>query len=148
MAILKKSDILKGIENVEKVTVEELGGEIYLRPLSQAEVNDVGEIEAAAMGTFETNEKSRRTKRQKNTSSDVSSTGKVNLAKTTKANNAAKVRTVALSLNNSKYPEGWDEEEVAQIPAKSFKIMYEKVREISGMDDEDLDDEVEDFPEN
>ena len=41
MVVVKKSDILKGIKKIEKVKLEALdGGEMYLRPLSQAEINE------------------------------------------------------------------------------------------------------------
>ena len=58
MVVVKKSDILKGVKKIEKVKIDALSGdEMYLRPLSQAEINEVDEIEAKAMGIFETNEK-------------------------------------------------------------------------------------------
>ena len=40
MVVVKKSDILKGVKKIEKVKIDALSGdEMYLRPLSQAEIN-------------------------------------------------------------------------------------------------------------
>ena len=52
MAVLSKSDILLGIDSPRKVEIKQLNGEIWLRPLSSAEVNEVLNIEAQGMGTF------------------------------------------------------------------------------------------------
>ena len=61
MVVVKKSDILKGVKKIEKVKIDALDGdEMYLRPLSQAEINEVDEIEAKAMGIFETNVRDQR----------------------------------------------------------------------------------------
>ena len=77
MVVVKKSDILKGVKKIEKVKIDALSGdEMYLRPLSQAEINEVDEIEAKAMGIFETNETAHRGRRQK-PKSVVESKGKI-----------------------------------------------------------------------
>lgn len=82
MVVVKKSDILKGVKKIEKVKIEALDGdEMYLRPLSQAEINEVDEIEAKAMGIFETNETAQRGRRQK-PKSVVESRGKISRAST------------------------------------------------------------------
>lgn len=142
MALLKKTDILEGINKAEKYEIKSLNGELYLRPLSQAEWNSIDEIEAKAIGTFETHEKARRGKRQ--TPSQIESKGTIQVAKTTLANQEARTKAVYLSLNNSQNEE-WSEDEANQLSRKAFNEIYEKVQEISGIT-ENIEDEVEDFP--
>ena len=71
MAILNKSDILLGIDSPRKVKIETLNGEIWLRPLSSAEVNEILNIEAEGLGTFQAS----------NIRGQTSTDGKMNLAK-------------------------------------------------------------------
>ena len=71
MSILSKSEILQGIDNPQKIQIQALNGEIWLRPLSSAEINEVQHIEAQGYGTFNA------TNRQNQTTTD----GKMNLAK-------------------------------------------------------------------
>lgn len=143
MVVVKKSDILNGIKKIEKVKLEALnGGEMYLRPLSQAEINEVDEIEAKAMGIFETNETAQRGRRQK-PKSVVESRGKINLELQQKAQHQAKTKAIFLSLDNEKNvgEEAWSETEIEQMPHKLFEELFEKVREISGIElhEDDVD---------
>ena len=104
--IIRISDIIDGTNKEEKYMIESLEGEVWLRPLSQKEINEISEIEAAAIGTFETNEKSNnRSARSRNIKSQLESKGKLSVLKTTQAQNQAKIKAVAYSLNNSKYDE-------------------------------------------
>ena len=60
MALLNKQKILSGVNEPEKVEIKALNGELWLRPLSGFELSEVEDIEAKAIGDFETNEKSQR----------------------------------------------------------------------------------------
>ena len=97
MTILKKSDILLGIDEPRQILIESLGGEIYLRPLSSAEVNKVVEIEAEGLGNFEASNLNRKT----------SATGKMNLKKMNEASAKAQYESIYLSINNPKNEDEW-----------------------------------------
>ena len=143
MVVVKKSDILSGIKKIEKVKLDALdGGEMYLRPLSQAEINEVDEIEAKAMGIFETNETAHRGRRQK-PKSVVESRGKINLDLQQKAQHQAKTKAIYMSLDNEKNvgEEAWTETDIGQMPHRLFEELFVNVRRISGIeiDEEDVD---------
>lgn len=148
MAILKKSDILNGIRKVEACKIESMDGYMYLRPLSQAEINQVDEIEAKAMGVFETNEKAQRGRRQK-PKSMVESRGKIYLDKQQKAAAQAQTKAIYLSLKNEKNTgnEEWSETDVEQMPHQVFVEVFSHVKKISGVD-EDTEEDVNNFPKN
>ena len=97
------------------------------------------------MGTFETNEKARRGYR-KTTSSDLTSIGKINLSKTGKAQSEAERYAVSHSLSCG--DEVYTSEEVGTLDGDVFYEIFEKVKEISGIEDVDMESEVEDFPED
>ena len=136
MTILKKSDILLGIDDPRKVTIESLGGEIYLRPLSSAEVNKVVEIEAEGFGNFEASNLNRKT----------SATGKMNLKKMNEATAKAQYEAIFLSINNDKNSEEWSKEELKSLRKDAVTELYEKVMEISGANTTESD--VKNFPED
>ena len=145
MVAVKKSDILKGVKKIEKVKIDALSGdEMYLRPLSQAEINEVDEIEAKAMGIFETNETAHRGRRQK-PKSVVESKGKINLELQQKAQHQAKTKAIFMSLDNEKNvgEEAWSETEIEQMPHKLFEELFSHVRRLSGI--ELSEDEVDTF---
>ena len=56
MGVLSKLDILNGINHLQKVEIESLGGEIYLRPLSESELQDLEMIESKALGVYESSQ--------------------------------------------------------------------------------------------
>ena len=97
MAILTKSDILQGINDPKKVEIEALNGELWLRPLSSAEIDEITNIEAQGYGTFNASS------RQKNTVAE----GKMNLPKMQEKSNEAKYAAIHKSINNDKYDEEW-----------------------------------------
>lgn len=141
--ILSKDAILAGAKKVEKVKIEALGGEIYLRPLTAGELHEIEAIEAKAMGTFETNEKSQRGRRQ-TTQSNVESKGKINLAKATQASAEANIRKLELSMNNDKCEDVWSKEDIESLESAAFNEILEKVNDLSGIDISKED--VENFP--
>ena len=59
MGLLRKEDILSGINHIQKVEIESLNGEIYLKPLSESQLNQLELIEAKAMGIYESTQKGR-----------------------------------------------------------------------------------------
>lgn len=150
--IIRISDIIDGTNKEEKYMIESLEGEVWLRPLSQKEINEISEIEAAAIGTFETNEKSNnRSARSRNIKSQLESKGKLSVLKTTQAQNQAKIKAVAYSLNNSKYDEEKEnitEEKLLEAPSNVIEEIYSKVQEISGLNNNNLESDVEEFPQD
>lgn len=140
MVVLTKSALLNGAKHAEKVELESVGGEIYLRPLTQAEVNVYESYVPQAMGTFETNEKRGRRK-----GTDINTSGKVNLAKTSSAQAEAEAYAVATSMTCK--DEEWTEEDVKGLDRVVFKEIFEHVKRLSGIEEEDLE-EIEEFLEN
>lgn len=136
MAILTKSDILKGIDDPREFTIESLGGEIYLRPLSSAELNEVTDIEAEGYGNFEATSKGSR---------NPNATGKMNLKKMNQATAKAKYHALYLSMNNPKNDE-WEMDEIKKLHGDQIDEIYEKVMELSGAETSKSD--ITNFPED
>ena len=136
MAILTKSDILQGINDPKKVEIEALNGELWLRPLSSAEIDEITNIEAQGYGTFNASS------RQKNTVAE----GKMNLPKMQEKSNEAKYAAIHKSINNDKYDEEWTLTELKQFNKKAINEIYEKVMDLSGV--EVTKGDVKNFPEN
>ena len=137
MALLTKSDILRGIDEPRKITIKTLGGEVYLRPLSSAELNDVTNIEAEAYGNIETTSKGKR---------DPNATSRVNLSKMNKATAQAKYKAIFISINNPKNEEPWTEEEIQRLHDDQVEELYDNVMEISGAGT--TKEDVKTFPED
>ena len=136
MAILTKSDILQGINSPKKIEIEALNGELWLRPLSSAEVNEILQIEAQGYGTFNASS------RQKNTVAE----GKMNLPKMQEKSAEAKYIAIHKSINNDKTSDEWTMEELKELGKKPIEELYEKVMDLSGVDVTEQD--VKNFPEN
>mgnify|MGYP003293950686 CR=1 FL=1 len=145
MPILTKDALLKGVKQTIEFELRTIKGSVLLRPLSQAEVENYNKITAKAMGTFETNEKAKRGFR-KQTSSDVTSVGKINFEKNTEAHAKAQRYAVATSMTCN--DEEYSEDEVGQFTGDLFNEIFDKVCEISGIDVESTEDDVEEFPED
>lgn len=135
MAILKKSDILLGIDDPRPITIESLGGEVYLRPLSSSEVNEIVNIEAKGYGVFDAKTRGK--------SADAS--GKMNLTKLNEAEAEAKYQAIYLSINNPKGDE-WTLEELQALHSDQIDELYENVMRISGAGI--TEEEVKRFPED
>ena len=136
MAILTKASILQGIDTPVKVEIKTLQGEIWLRPLSSAEVNEVVNIEAQGMGTFNAS----------NIRGQTSADGKMNLAKMQEKQNEAHYIAIHKSINNPKNNDEWTIQELQQLPADAINEMYDQVMKISGA--EITTNDVKSFPEN
>ena len=132
MAILTKSDILRGIQNIQKVRIESLNGEIYLRPLSSAELDEINYMEAEGMGIIEQSNKGASLQ-------NASQSSKMNVLKLTKATDNAKYELIRLSINNEKNSEVWELEDIKQLPRDAVKELQEKIKEISKWDVTDAD---------
>ena len=135
--VLNKSDIMLGIDDPRLVMIKSLDGEIYLRPLSSAEINKIVGIEAAAYGSFEATSKGRR---------DQNTTGKVNLAKMNEATAKAQYEAIFLSINNSKNEDDWKMDEIKALPQNVILELYDQVMLISGAETTEAD--VKNFPQD
>lgn len=146
MAIIKKSDILIDITAPKKVKIDSMGGELWLRPLSSAEVDEVNTIEAEGYGNYETNSKNRTSGRNISAGETVSK-GKINVAKVQKATSRAKYEAVRMSLDNSKNEDDpWELTDIQCLKQDQVDEIYENVRQISGMDA--TEEDVKDFPQD
>lgn len=151
--VIRKEDILKGIDDPELVEIKSLGDELPLRPLSKKEWNKIEKIEAKAYGKFEANEKAIKGRRQvKN--SEMNTKGIIDLEKQNEAEFAGKTEALYLSMNNN-HIEGdkWKKEEIQSLRNDAFEEIYVAVRRLSGIrsdDDEegDVEKELDDFPED
>ena len=135
MGILTKADILTGIDTPKEVTIKALGGEIWLRPLSSAEVNEIMNIEAQGYGTF--NAKQSR----KETLADA----KMSLPKMQEKTAEAKYIAIHKSINNPKNDD-WSLEEIKQLKSDAIDEIYDHIMKLSGADVSESD--VKRFPEN
>lgn len=135
--VLRKEDILGGINNIQKVTIESLGGELWLRPLSEAELSQIDLIEAKAMGVYESSQRG---------TGEALNKGKINLAKATEATEEARLAKISLSINNEKNPDKWSEEEIGSLSRDAVEELISKIDEISGVKTAARD--VDKFPEN
>ena len=136
MSILSKSEILQGIDNPQKIQIEALNGELWLRPLSSAEVNEVQNIEAQGYGTFNA------TNRQNQTTTD----GKMNLAKMQEKTAEAKYIAIHKSINNPKNKDPWEIDEIKQFKSDAINEIYDHIMKLSGVEVTEAD--VKQFPEN
>lgn len=135
MAVLKKSDILLGIDDPREVTIESLGGEIYLRPLSSSEINKVTSIEAEGFGSFEASNRNKKTE----------ASGKMDLKKMNEATAKAQYEAIYISINNPKNDE-WSKDEIKALKTDAITELYDKIMEISGANTTEAD--IKRFPEN
>lgn len=135
MTILTKADILQGIDTPKKIMIESLNGEIWLRPLSSAEVNEVMNIEAQGFGTFNAS----------NNRGQTMTDGKMNLAKMQEKQAEAKYIAIHKSINNTKTSDEWTIEELKQFPKNAIDEVYNEVMNLSGVDVTEAD--MKQFPE-
>ena len=134
--VLRKEDILSGINHIQLVEIESLDDTIYLKPLSEAQLTEIDLIEAKALGVYESSQRGR---------SEALNKGKINLAKATQSSAEAKIAKIKLSINNDENEDTWTEEEIGSLPRNVFNELLDKIDEISGVDV--TKNEVEKFPE-
>ena len=147
--VLTKSQILNGVKEVERIYIKKLGDKVALRPLSNGEWNEVEAIQNAAIGEYTTTERAKQASRKQRIQSQMEAQAKINIKETNKAEAEAKLEAVYLSLNNDVYKDDpFTREEVNDMKRGVVDEIYEKVRILSGLEDDDLEKEVKDFPEN
>ena len=147
--VLTKSQILNGTKNVETVKIKSLDEEVALRPLSNGEWNRIEEIQNEALGEYTTTEKAKQASRRQRIQSQMEAQSKINIKETSKAEANAKIEAVYLSLDNDYYKDDpFTRKDVENMGRGVFNEIYEQVRIISGLEDDDLDNDVKDFPEN
>ena len=135
MTVLTKSDILQGIDNPKKIVIKALGGELWLRPLSSAEVNEILNIEAQGYGTFNAT----------NNRGQTMTDGKMNLPKLQEKQAEAKYLAIHKSINNPKNDE-WTIDELKQFRSNAINEIYDHIMKLSGVDTTERD--VKEFPED
>lgn len=148
--VIRKEQILQGINDPQLVYIEALGDEIPLRPLSKKEINEVDKIEAKAYGEFQTNETANRNGMRQvkgGLDSEISTKGIVNLEKITSATFEGKTHALYLSMNNG-HPEAdqWSKKDIQQLPNRAFEEIFVHIQKISGIEVEG--EEIDNFPED
>lgn len=148
--VLTKTEILEGAKRIEEIELTTMNGSVQIRPLTQSELDELSMIESKAMGEFSTNEKTQRQGKRQNASQMISE-GKINIEKTTKANQEKKMKAVYLSLNiegTNKDSEIWSEKEIGEIQAATFDEIYEAIEKLNHIgEDISLEKEIDEFPE-
>ena len=135
--VIRKEDIINGINNIEEHEIKALGDTVFLKPLSESELTEIEKIEAKGMGIFESTQKGRREATQK---------GKINLEKATDTSSVARLTKIQYSINNDKNPDTWTIEEIGMMKRNAIMEINDKIDEISGVNVTNRD--VENFPEN
>ena len=138
--VIKKADILKGINDPEEVMIESLGDTLWLRPLSNKELDKLDEIEAKGMKSYETNSKSRG-----RIQGETVSKGKLDIRLATVNGAQVRDRKIQMSLDNPKGEE-WTLEEIGMLHRDVTDELIEKINELSGITVTEA--EIDDFPED
>lgn len=146
MAVLKRADILKGVNKIEKVTIKALDGELFLRALSSAEIDEITDIEAKGFGEYETNNKT-LSHRGKVKNEESNSKAKINVSKVNKKSNEAVYTMIHKSLSNKEYKnDPFTYDDITKLSKDAINELKDKIREISGWTttDEDVENFLED----
>lgn len=139
--VLSKDELLNGAKKTIEFEIKSLGDSIYLRPLTIGEINNIEEHKSKALGTYTADEIATSKKAR----SKIKAQAKINIEKTTIADNKASIKAVFFSINNDDNPFTFTEEEILKMDSLVFEEILSKVKEISHWDNEDLEDDVEDF---
>lgn len=146
MTVLKRADILKGVNKIEKVTIKALDGELFLRALSSAEIDEITDIEAKGFGEYETNNKT-LSHRGKVKNEESNSKAKINVSKVNKKSNEAVYTMIHKSLSNKEYEnDPFTYDDITKLSKDAINELKDKIREISGWTttDEDVENFLED----
>lgn len=142
MALLKKSDILKGINDPEKITINALDGELWLRPLSNSELDEIDKIESKGMESYKTTSKSRG-----RVQGETVANGEINVYKATVNSAKARTRKIEMSLDNPKNQDDpWTEDDINQLKRDAIEELIEKIDALSGVGVTEGD--IDKFPED
>lgn len=144
--VLTKSDILNGSKSYDEYEIKAADDTVYLRALTIGEIHQISEMKNKALGDYIANQKGTSSKRR--LKAQIEAQAKINMGKTTIADNKADIKTVLWGLDNEGNPDKWTEEDIIKMDSPIFTEILEKVKEISHMEDEEVEDDVTDFPED
>ena len=143
--MLTKDELLNGAKQTIEFTPEGLDNSLYLRPLTIGELNELEQMKAKALGTYVANETS-TSKGKERVKGKLNAEARLNVEKTTIAEDNANVKAVMYSIDNESNDFKLNEQEVKSLDSKVFVSILEKVKEISHWDtDEDIEEDVDDF---
>lgn len=146
MAILKKSQILQGINDPKQINIKSLDGELWLRPLSVSELDEIDQIEAKMMESYETNERANVQGRNVR-SAETTSKGKLNMVKAAKYRAEARNMKIFKSLDNPKNNDDpWTLEEIGSLSQDTVNEIVEQIDILSGLTVSK--NEIDNFPED
>lgn len=146
--VLTIEEILNGVEDYKEVYLESLDDTVFLRPLSKGEWEKTNSIRQESLGDYVTNEKAQAVSRNQRVS-NIESQLKFNIKKNADADFKAQVEAIFMSCDNPGNKNPPKRTDIEKLPAGIFDEMYTKVKELTGInDDVELEDDVEDFPEN
>lgn len=145
MTLLTKADILEGIENIQLKQIKALNNkELWLRPLSSAELDEINYIELEGIGTLEQSAKSRDANVA---NAAITQSNKFNVLNVTKASDNAEYILIEKSLDNKKYQEDpWKLDDIKKFPKPAIKELVKIVNNISGV--EVTTQDIKKFPED
>lgn len=143
--VLKKTDILMGKEHYEEVRIESADDTIYIRPLTIGEIHQISQMKNKALGDYTANQKGTTSK--KRMKSQIEAQAKMNMERLTIADNKADIKTVEWGLDNEGNTDKFTEQDITNMIPKVFYEILEKVKEISHMEDDEVEGEVDTFPE-
>ena len=143
--VLKKTDILMGNESYEEVRIESADDTIYIRPLTIGEIHQISQIKNKALGDYTANQKGTTSK--KRMKAQIEAQAKMNMEKLTLADNKADIKTVEWGLDNKGNVDKFTEDDVRNMIPDVFFEILQHVKEISHMEDDDVEGEVDNFPE-
>lgn len=148
--VLTAEDIVNGIDEYKEVHIKSADDTVYLRPLSKGEWEATNRIRQDSLGDYTTNEKAKATSRNQRIS-NIESQLKFNIGENGDADFKAQVEAIYLSMNNPGYDKKQTKEQIRKFPPAVFDEIYEKVKEITGITEEDvetLEDDVDEFLED
>lgn len=145
--VLSITDIINGIDDYKEVYIKSIDDVIYLRPLSKGEWEKTNNIRQEALGNYTTNEKAKATSRNQRIA-NIESKLSFNIKESGDADFKAQVEAIYLSLDNKGYDKKTPREDIKKLPSDIFEEIYDEVRKLSGITDNDLESEVDDFPED
>ena len=149
--VFTADDILNGIDEYKEVEIASIQDTVYLRPLSKGEWEKTNSIRQEALGDYTTNERAKSISRNQRVS-NIESQLKFNIRENGDADFKAQVEAIYMSMDNPGYEKATPRDKIKQFPPDVFEEIYEKVKEISGIHDDDVDvdleEEIDNFPEN
>ena len=145
---LSISEILNGTDDTQEVKIESLNDTVFLRPLSVGEWNKVQEIQQAPLGDYITNERS-ITRKKRRVKGEMEAQATINIKDSNKGTYDAQIEAIYINADNSENKEDkWSKDKIKKMPKSVFDEIYAKVIEISKIEDDEMEEDVDNFPEN